>query len=132
MTNVRSDKKYCAKCFKLHQRELHRLYDRGEVAKARYKRYRNTDKYRTYATNRYHEQAENIRKARYYISNAIRDGRLKRPKKCAECGIDDWGKKRSMIEAHHYLGYEKVNWLKIKWLCTNCHKLADKKGGGAL
>lgn len=99
--------------------------DRKETAKVRYSRFRNTDKYREYARTRYHLMDENKRKARYTILNAIRDGKIIRPNNCERCGIEDWGVKRTMIEANHYLGYEPENWLKVEWICTNCHKLAD-------
>lgn len=134
---------YCNKCRKIKKRIWNRKYeeknkfkiklrrkkqDREPLAKARYQRYRNTKKYREYSRNRYHSQKENKKKARYYVSNGVRDGKLIRPSNCEKCGIEDWGEKRSVIEAHHYLGYEKSNWLKVQWLCTDCHKLAEKGG----
>lgn len=103
-------------------------YDRTIKAKEKYKRYRSKDAYRLYTKSRYHEIEENVKKARYYVSNAIRDGRLKKLNYCEKCGRKDWGEKRSMIEAHHYMGYEPENWLKIQWLCTDCHKLSEREG----
>lgn len=102
-------------------------YDRSVKGKEKYKRYRSKESYRLYTKSRYHSIEENVRKARYYASNAIRDGRLIRLDNCEICKVKDWGKKRSMIEAHHYKGYNKANWLDIKWLCTNCHKIQHNK-----
>ncbi len=121
----RSDKKRCTDCYKNHRKQLRRLRDRNKVSKARYARYRNTDEYRRKARKRYCNLDENKRKARYFVSNAVRDGRLIRPKNCSKCHVKDWGVKRSMIEANHYRGYEKKYWLVVEWLCTNCHKKAD-------
>jgi hypothetical protein len=53
------------------------------------------------------------RRAHHKISNAIRDGKLKRPKYCSDC------KGALKIEAHH------PNYLKlttIVWLCQRCHR----------
>lgn len=124
----RIDKKYCDACLIQHYKEMRRLRDRKQISKERYKRYRATGKYKIRARKRYYEKPENQRRAHYAITNAVRDGRLKRPSKCENCGVNDWGIKRSMIEAHHHLGYDKKNWLKVKWLCTTCHKKVDRKG----
>lgn len=105
--------------------ESRRRYDRSEIGKAKYARYRATKKYKEYSAKRYAEMPINKKKARYYIHNAVRDGKLIKPKNCKKCGIKDWGEKRSMIEAHHYKGYEPEFWLVVEWLCTNCHKEAD-------
>jgi len=122
----RKDRVWCSDCYKEHHKELRRIRDRGEIAKARYKRYRKTEKYIVKARERYYKLEYGKRMARSHVCNAIRDGVLKRPSYCARCGIKDWGKKRSMIEANHYKGYDKQNWLVVEWLCTNCHKKADK------
>ena len=132
--------KYCSKCGIEHQKqkdweyehskkciEWRRKNDRSIQGKERYKRYRNTEKYRKYSQQRYWSVSENIRKAHYYVHNAIRDGKLVRPEFCEKCGIEDWGKKRTMIESHHYKGYEAEYWLTVQWLCTNCHKKAEKE-----
>lgn len=107
--------------------ESRRKYDRSEIGKAKYKRYRSTIKYKKYIRKYYWSLPEDIRKARYYVHNAVRDGRLIKPKKCEECNKKDRGIGRSMIEAHHYMGYEPQYRLTVKWLCTDCHKKADLK-----
>lgn len=58
-------------------------------------------------------------KARYCVSNAVRDGRLKKAKACEQCG------KRGRIEAHHHKGYEPEHRLDVQWLCPPCHDIAD-------
>lgn len=99
--------------------------DRSELGKARYIRYRAKPEYKIYAKKRYQTMDENKKKARYYIHNGIRDGKLIKPTNCEMCGVQDWGEKRSMIEAHHYKGYKPAYWLVVQWLCTDCHKEAD-------
>lgn len=65
-------------------------------------------------------KSTNQEAARYTVTNAIRDKKIKRPNFCQKCKI------KCIPEGHHYLGYDKKNWLKIIWLCTDCHKKADK------
>jgi hypothetical protein len=125
----RVDKRYCDKCLHQHTKILRQKRDRNEVSKLRYKRYRNTDKYREYARNRYHTMPEDKKKARYLVTNAIRDGLLVRANNCQLCGVPDSGVDRSTLEAHHYLGYDKENVYKIIWLCVSCHKQADSIRG---
>lgn len=125
----RSDRKRCPKCFKIYENNRKKEYEHHnpEARAKSYKKYRDTEQYRQYSRTRYYSLPKNKRMARYSVTNAIRDKKLTRPNYCDECGIKDWGKGRSMIEAHHYLGYDKENWLRVKWLCSNCHKLADRK-----
>lgn len=62
-------------------------------------------------------------KARQYVKNAIRDGRLIRSDRCSnpECN------KICKPEAHHHNGYEEEHWLDVIFLCTECHKEADSE-----
>ena len=62
-------------------------------------------------------------KARQAASYAIASGRLIRPGHCENptCGT------KCKPEAHHYLGYEKEHWLDVEFLCSECHKEADRK-----
>lgn len=64
--------------------------------------------------------AEKI-KARYHVSNAIRDGRLLKASACQLCNT------ACEVEAHHHKGYARQNWLNVQWLCLTCHKAEDKK-----
>lgn len=63
--------------------------------------------------------------ARAKINNALRDGRLKKPKSCAKCG-----KHTSKLTAHHKNGYSGVNARNITWLCYHCHKVETDKAHG--
>lgn len=58
------------------------------------------------------------RRAHYIVQNAIRFGRLVRPKNCSQCGLGD-----QIIEAHHE-DYGKP--LQIEWLCPSCHRRLAK------
>ena len=51
--------------------------------------------------------------------NKIKDEIKLEKKKKLPCEIC---KTTKNIEAHHYLGYEKENWLKVKWLCIKHHR----------
>ena len=55
--------------------------------------------------------------ARSYIGRMIEEGKLIRPEYCSEC------KCNGIIQAHHE-DYDKPS--EIVWLCTKCHKQADK------
>lgn len=53
--------------------------------------------------------------AKKAVWNAVKNGRLTRPKHCDCCS------KPCHPEAHHYLGYEIEHRLCVKWLCHKCH-----------
>lgn len=63
--------------------------------------------------------------ARAKINNAIRDGRLKKPKTCSKCG-----KHTSKLTAHHTSGYGDNGKRKVRWLCYHCHKIETDKSHG--
>ena len=52
-------------------------------------------------------------RSRYEISNALRSGKLIKPKNCSMCGSD------KRIEAHH-VDYRSP--LNIVWVCFSCHR----------
>lgn len=54
--------------------------------------------------------------ARNAIIEAIRRGRLCRPRRCSRCGA-----LHPKISGHHD-NYEKKYWLTVRWLCPSCHK----------
>lgn len=60
--------------------------------------------------------------ARYSVHFALSKGIIKRPLNCELCGCLDIPLKdgRSGFMADHYLGYEKENWLKVKFICLSC------------
>mgnify|MGYP001602471508 CR=1 FL=1 len=57
--------------------------------------------------------------ARWFVYQKIRKGIIKRGD-CQLCG-------RKNADAHHYKGYKKENWIKIKWLCRFCHSKEHQK-----
>jgi hypothetical protein len=63
-------------------------------------------------------------RAWYHVKRAIATGKLIRPETCEDCGAAPGVNKRgrSLIEAHHYLGYEPEHYLDVIWLCSACHK----------
>jgi len=52
------------------------------------------------------------RKAHIAVGNAVRDGTLKKPNRCEDCG------ENGLIHGHHE-DYSQP--LKVDWLCTRCH-----------
>ena len=65
------------------------------------------------------------KKARSVINNALRDGKIKKPTRCAKCG-----KKTTRLTAHHDKGYSKSGHSHITWLCYSCHKIETDKAHG--
>lgn len=53
-------------------------------------------------------------KARYSLTNAVRDGRVKKPCHCSKCG-----EKHHRIEGHHP-DYSKP--FDVIWMCPLCHR----------
>lgn len=56
-------------------------------------------------------------KAGYLLTNAVRDGRIIKPKTCSKCSVG--GK----IHGHHY-NYTKP--LEVVWVCKDCHQWIHK------
>lgn len=76
-------------------------------------RYRNPDRKARTAevAKRWAERNPKARKAQWTVSNAVRDGRLKKTP-CAMCGS------AKNIQGHHK-DYDKP--LDVVWLCVTCH-----------
>jgi len=66
----------------------------------------------------YHEKFPERRIAKSAVYYAVRHGKLIRPDHCVLCG------RKCKPHAHHD-DYSKP--LEIVWLCSPCHKVADKK-----
>lgn len=80
-----------------------------------------------------HNRGELKEAASHAVSHAIRRGELPDPNRvpCSECGHGNppFGKRRRH-EYHHHLGYEKENQLKVKVLCSRCHRIESRKEQG--
>jgi len=86
----------------------HRIQARNEYAK--------TEKGKiaiTRALKNYHERYPLKRASHVITGNAIRDGRLIKPKNCSECTSVE------KIEGHHD---DYTNPLNVRWLCNKCHR----------
>ncbi len=108
----------CKDCAKTDVRENHRArfeyyqeYEavRAKTPKRKLLNKRITDEDRANWPERY--------KARYTLTNAIRDGRIEKPCTCSRCR-EEFPLRR--IHAHH-TDYSKP--LDVLWLCVRCHKL---------
>ena len=108
----------CKSCAK--KDSIDRYYDKHDEVRAYDKeRYQRPDRKKYVANlNRIHKLNHPQRnKARYDMSNAIRDGRLVRGA-CEKCGT------RQHVEGHHK-DYNKP--LEVNWLCRECHGKEHRK-----
>ena len=88
--------------------ELARLIRRRSAQK---KRAENPERFR--ALERERPRRNGVKsKARAFLNNAVRYGRIFRPETCSECGS------RTRITGHHE-DYSKP--LEVAWLCYLCH-----------
>lgn len=94
--------------------ERHRTVNREFMRKARAK---DPDKFR--ARERSFCRRKDIRvQARAVVNNAVKNGQLKRPNNCQECG------REKRLTAHHN-DYNKP--LEVRWLCYECHGKYHRK-----
>ena len=134
------ESKRCFKCGAVKELSLFYRHPRmkdGHVNKCKecnkkdvQKNYRsNIDHYREYERKRFQsqERKEQVRKffvryrqrypqktkARYKLTNALRDGKITKPSECSICGST------SKLEAHHH-DYSKP--LDVIWCCFQCHR----------
>lgn len=115
---------------------------RSEATESRraYKANRNRKWNQKRAADQRHSRAHysDQRAARAAVAQAIRSGKLIRPERCVACGKTPPPKIGAVrtyhgLEADHHLGYAKENWLKVQWLCSQCHSDKDNRGrGGAV
>lgn len=108
----------CAECTKSRVRanrlakiDYYREYDRARGSRMDAGRMR---KYRQDNQAKY--------KAQNAVNNAVRDGRMEKPRSCEECG--------SGFSLHgHHDDYSKP--LEVRWLCAACHHQWHAKHGEA-
>lgn len=61
-------------------------------------------------------------RARAAVRRAIKQGKIVRPRVCSKCK-----RPAARIEAHHWKGYLKKNWLDVVWLCGRCHRKEQRR-----
>lgn len=109
------NKVYCSKRCK----DLFNQRNSGKIARnARVAKYHKTKKGMAVAlasSRRAYKKHHQKALARAAVGSAIKTGKLHRPNICSKC------KSNCAPQAHHYKGYDKENYLKIKWLCKYCH-----------
>lgn len=71
-------------------------------------------------TTKYNEKNPVKVSARTAVGNAVRDGRLLKPKFCERCG------KGGRLIGHHN-SYSPDKWLVVEWVCSPCHSLIHKE-----
>jgi hypothetical protein len=70
-------------------------------------------------SRRYKERYPERYVAHYMLKNAIRDGKVKKPKACEFCGLET-----NQLQGHHS-DYSKP--YDVKWLCVECHGKTRRK-----
>ena len=128
----------CAECHKSKVREnraenvdRYRAYDAKRAkedprVKARNLRYIKTPEGKARATaarKRWILKNEDKRAAHVILGNAVRYGRVAKPRHCSKCCAG------GQIEGHHH-DYTKP--LDVKWLCTQCHVSLHKEINAAV
>jgi len=123
----------CKECIKARVREnralrvdQYREYDRKRFqedprVKERHLRYQKTDagkKSMNKSKKKWIENNKEKRKTHHAVNNAVRDGKLIKPKDCQVCG-----KIENRIHGHHE-NYD--NPLDVIWVCSKCHTVLHK------
>lgn len=103
----------CKECTKRDVR-VHRINSERprEYDRERYQKNPKRRKYTVSVAHKHRLKNPDAYRARYAVSNAVRDGRLKKPEKCEICGGRFW------LHGHHD-DYSKP--LDVIWLCAKCH-----------
>ena len=94
-------------------------WDREKETRRRYSQTPSAKKKHLEANRLYIQRNPEKSKARYAVSNALRDGKIERPDSCLDCGLATRD-----LQAHHE-DYSKP--LEVEWLCTRCHGKRHRK-----
>lgn len=118
----------CKACAAKQKREYQQS-SAGKLVKHNYY-LKNRDLYMERAVSRakripYKKQTE-LRKLRSCAKDAVRraidTGTIQKPTNCLDC------LKAKRLQAHHYISYEKENWLRVVFLCSACHGVRHRLG----
>lgn len=134
----KSNKSKCKECVKSSVREnreknieYYRAFDRSRSnlphrvsAREAYRNTVNGIAAVARAKNKWNLKNQKKRAANIMIGNAVRDGKLIKPKSCQACGMI-----KSRIHGHH-CDYDKP--LDVMWLCAACHTEWHKINGEGL
>ena len=102
------------RAMKPHRVEARKIYQSSDEGKAIMKKIK----------SRWVEKNPIKRAAQIMVGNAVRDGRLNKPKSCESCGISP-----KRLHGHHD---DYAQPLVVRWLCPKCHKVwHDENGEGA-
>lgn len=111
------DRNYYATHKEQAQKNARAWYQRNreEVITSSKKHYENNKKRHFEQSARYRRKHPEQMLAHAAIANALKRGKIVKPKSCQDCG------KEVRIESHHYLGYAKQHRLDVVWVCRRCH-----------
>lgn len=90
-------------------------YQKDPRVRQRHRKYQSTDRGKASmrrSRGRWLSENQDKRHAHVSLGNAVRSGKVVKPKSCENCGAT------GRIEGHHY-DYSKP--LDVKWLCRSCH-----------
>jgi hypothetical protein len=108
---------HLGKCKECTKADVSQHYRRTRPARVQYEHERQKTARRRAMkreyVRRHRERNPDKAKARQTLGNAVRDGRIVRPKKCTLCHVP------SRVEAHHE-DYAKP--LDVVWCCRKCHR----------
>lgn len=90
-----------------HRREANRIYAQSPIGKASH----------AASVRRRNSLNPEKRAANIILGNAVRDGRIIKPKECSRCGVIP---PRRQLHGHHH-DYAKP--LDVEWICSACHGL---------
>lgn len=90
-------------------------------AKIQREYYRKHPDRRIQSTRKWEKNNKLKKSAHWAIDYAVQTKKIIKPTTCQVCHHNS-----SIIEAHHYMGYEKENRLNVLWVCRGCHKKIEK------
>jgi hypothetical protein len=112
-------KRFCSKKCQRKSYKKHHGDGNPETIRLRQARWHTTEKGRICAEKKKQKPDwPQKRNARDVVRRAVKSGKIIKPTCCESCG------EASKVEGHHYAGYN--NPLLVKWLCTKCHRQAEK------